>query len=770
MRSYLSLVSMEAKVQRKQNLLTVFCIALAVFLVTGVFSMADMAVRMEDTRLKEQHGYWHILVHDVPEETLASMEKEPAVKVISKYDGLNYYLEQNYRLKNKLVTFVGTDVNFAEIDNLNLLEGIFPQESTQIMLSRNAREVLGFQLGEQITIETPAGDMEYTITGFIENTELLLQQDAIGAVLSLEGFDEICTRNGEIQHPVYYIRFHDVIGLKSIVRGFQNKYGLTRENSGENTAVMGIRGISDNNYFIGMYGAAAFLVLLVLLAGVLMIAGSMNSNIAERIQFFGMLRCIGASKSQIMRIVRREALNWCKLAIPIGELLAVLGTWGICAFLRFKVGGEFAGIPTGKVSVVGIVCGVLVGIITVLLAAHAPAKRAAKVSPVAAVTGNGNEIKKVRSAANTRIWKVDTALGIHHATASRKNLILMIGSFALSIILFLSFSVIIDWIHHALSPLKPYAADVTVSDASFENTISRETAEGMAAIPEVKRVYGRMYESLPVETQKEVNQVDLISYDAVQFEWSREELLHGDITKVEEQSGYVMTVFEKSSPFEVGDKLVINGKELEIAAVLSDSPFSSTEVPTVLCSEETFYQVTGENQYALIDLQLTEQASDETVAQIRSLVDDTYKTKDARGHNKEVGSTYFAFSFLVYSFLALIAAITIFNIMNSISMSVSARIKQFGMMCAVGMDKTQILRMIAGEAMTYGVCGCLTGAVIGLPISRFFYTRFITNYWGTPWYIPGKALAIIVALTLFAAGLSIYRPAKRIRELTNTAR
>ena len=54
-------------------------------------------------------------------------------------------------------------------------------------------------------------------------------------------------------------------------------------------------------------------------------------------------------------------------------------------------------------SVKWLTCGILVGVITVLLAANAPAKRASKVSPVAAVSGNIGSEKVVRHAANTRL-------------------------------------------------------------------------------------------------------------------------------------------------------------------------------------------------------------------------------------------------------------------------------------------------------------------------------------------------------------------------------
>ncbi|MEI3102080.1 MAG: hypothetical protein V8T45_10200 [Oscillospiraceae bacterium] len=62
MRSYLSLIPISAKVhRRRQNRMTLLCIIFAVFLVTAIFSMADMAICMEKSRVIEEHGYWHIV-------------------------------------------------------------------------------------------------------------------------------------------------------------------------------------------------------------------------------------------------------------------------------------------------------------------------------------------------------------------------------------------------------------------------------------------------------------------------------------------------------------------------------------------------------------------------------------------------------------------------------------------------------------------------------------------------------------------------------------
>ena len=156
-----------------------------------------------------------------------------------------------------------------------------------------------------------------------------------------------------------------------------------------------------------------------------MISGSMNSNISQRMNFFGMLRCIGASKKQIMRIVRLEALNWCKTAIPVGILTGTIVSWGICGVLRYGIGGEFATTPVFKISLVGVISGAVVGIVTVLLAAQSPAKRASKVSPMSAVSGNMENTSAVRHAAKTTFGKIDCSLGIHHAVASKKRLVLI---------------------------------------------------------------------------------------------------------------------------------------------------------------------------------------------------------------------------------------------------------------------------------------------------------------------------------------------------------
>ena len=522
---------------------------------------------------------------------------------------------------------------------------------------------------------------------------------------------------------------------------------------------------------------ACALFLLILIAGVLMISSSMNSTVAKRIEFFGMMRCIGMSKQQIVRFVRLEALNWCKTAVPIGLVMGIATTWGLCAALRFLVGEEFSYIPLFGISNIGIVCGILVGIITVLIAANAPARRASKVSPVAAVSGNIGSEKTVRYAANTCFGRIETILGINHAVSKKKNLILMTVSFALSIILFLSFSVFIDLVNY-LMPQSVATSDIDIA-SNDGNTIPNDLLITIQGMDGVKEVYGRRSAlDLPGSLDNDSSSsdtVDLISYDDFDLQSLRKDgnLKKGsDLAKVYGNSSFVLATSDADSTWKIGDTIQIQGETLTIAGLLKNDPFSSDGLThgkiTLLSSSDTFVRLTGEENYALIMVQTTSGATDEDVQAIQTVAGETFNFQDMRdGHTS---GTYTAFVFCVYAFLAIIALVTVLNIVNSISMSVSARMKQYGAMRAVGMNERQVTKMIAAEAATYAVLGCAVGCIIGLPLSKLLYDSLIARHFPyAVWNFPIGSLIIILLFVSLAVVAAIHAPAKRIRSMPITA-
>ena len=117
----------------------------------------------------------------------------------------------------------------------------------------------------------------------------------------------------------------------------------------------------------------------------------------------------------------------------------------------------------------------------------------------------------------------------------------------------------------------------------------------------------------------------------------------------------------------------------------------------------------------------------------------------------------------------MVALVSVFHIINSISMSVTARKKQYGFMRAVGMDESQITKMIASEAFIYALTGCIVGCVIGLPLSRILYEILISNHFKYAiWNIPITQISIIILFVILSAAIAVYSAAKKLKKYSIT--
>lgn len=424
--------------------------------------------------------------------------------------------------------------------------------------------------------------------------------------------------------------------------------------------------------------------------------------------------------------------------------------------------------PLFAVSVAGIFSGAVVGVITVLIAAHSPAKQAARVSPIAAVSGNAEESKHIGRVAKAGLFKVETSLGIHHATGAKKNLFLMTGSFALTIVLFLAFSACLDLVHKLLPSVGKFTPDITISSEDETNSVSRSLVEEISAIPGVESAFGIMlHAAYPVTINGNAGVIDLFSYDRFLFDSFKKSIASGDLSKVYGDSGYALAVYNQDYRLSVGDKIKIGGEELEIACVASEGVGSISGSVTVVCSEETYTRLTGDQNYTIVGSVLEKDATETTVNKIRDIASD-YLFTDNREGNSEVYGSYWVFRLAAYGFLMIISLITILNIMNSISMSVSARIRQYGAMRAVGMESRQITKMVAAEAATYAASGTAVGMILGLLFHYLIYRKMIMTHFGGIWQIPVIPIVIILFLVMVSCAVAVHAPAKRICNMAIT--
>ncbi len=522
---------------------------------------------------------------------------------------------------------------------------------------------------------------------------------------------------------------------------------------------------------------AIVLFILILIAGVLMISSSIHSSVAQRTKFFGMMRCIGMSKKQMICFVRLEALSWCKTSVPIGIILGVVASWIFCFILRFLVGEEFINIPLFKISLIGILSGAVMGILTVFIAASAPAKQAAKVPPVVASSGNAENIQQVHHILYTRFLKIPIALGISHAISAKKNLILITSSFALSIILFLSFSVLVDFVGY-LMPQPASTSDIDISSTDGSNSIDYDFVEEISSMQGVEHVYGRRTAfEIPAEVLGESTynkSVDIVSFDDYDLEClQKDDMLQKgtDISKIYKNTGYVLATWDNNCTWKIGDIIKIGNEKLEIAGLLNKDLFSENGLTngklTLITSDETFKKLTGVSDYSLVMIQTAKNATEKNIEEIKNAVGDSYIFMDKR--EQSTFGTYIAFLFCIYCFLGMVALVTMFHIINSISMSVSSRTKQYGFMRAVGMDGSQITKMIAAEAFTYAFLGCIVGCIIGLPISKILCKILILDHFQYAfWDFPIVQVIIIILFVISSSAIAVYSPSKKLRKITIT--
>ena len=772
MKHYLKLVPISAKIHRKQSKMTRICITLAVLLVAVMFGLADMYLQGVTRHQMEESGNWHYEFHSIDTQTASFISARPETEVSGWHNTVSS--EAGYSIKGQTISISAQERKVFENIFLNeIIEGEYPNASGEIAVSSSLKDTVSISLNETVELYKSDGSVTaYSVVGFLDDTETsrLVEGDTPIAVMTPTGFEALVVADADTS---YVVQFSRICNIPDIIKGIKESNHLSEEQMTGNIPLLSIQGqIAGKTGVDQIYQVAFILSVIVMVTCILMISSSLNSNVAERTEFFGMLRCLGATKRQIMRFVRLEGIYWCRTAIPIGIILSILIVWILSAAMRVINPLWFSAMPVFGISWISIIASILLGLLTVLLAARSPAKRAAKVSPLMAVSGNAGQTASFHKSANTKAFKIETAMGIHHAKSKKRNFVLMTGAFAVCITLFLTFSTLIDFMKNAFVPPE-YTPELSIASETNTCSIDNKLLEQIKQNNFVKRAYGRMFAyNVPTESSGKSYNANLISYEENQFGWAADSLVSGSIDTVMQQENQILFVQTGNIDVNVGDNitLFINDRTqtATVAGILSDSPLARVEgTETFFCSEKTFTALTGETGYTIIDIQFENNASSGNVETIVNLFPNGGVIfSDSLSKVQQQRNLYHTFAILVYGFLSIIVAITVFHIMNTINMGVAAKMKEYGGMRAIGMSDRQLVKMIIAEAGTYAVNGAIWGCIIGLPMHWVIFVSLITNIWGTAWSVPFIPLILIIAIVLFTSLLAVREPAKRLQRMS----
>ncbi|WP_406401831.1 ABC transporter permease [Streptomyces sp. NBC_00879] len=258
--------------------------------------------------------------------------------------------------------------------------GSGPQQDSQIALDEDSADKGKYRVGDTVRVAGNGPAKEYTLSGVFTT-----EDGAVNAGGSLVLF------NTPVAQKLYLRpgHFKDVTiaaaagasdqKILDAVKPLLPKDG--RAQTGKALADQQAReieqGLSNLNTMLLAFAAIALFV------GIFLIANTFTMLVAQRTRELALMRAVGASRRQVKRSVMLEALVVGTLASVIGFVLGI----GLATALRSAMTSFGAKVPAGPlvISPTAVIAALAVGVLVTVLAAWLPARRAAKIPPVAAM-------------------------------------------------------------------------------------------------------------------------------------------------------------------------------------------------------------------------------------------------------------------------------------------------------------------------------------------------------------------------------------------------
>ncbi|MFE9257060.1 ABC transporter permease [Streptomyces sp. NPDC006879] len=288
--------------------------------------------------------------------------------------------------KGKLIGtgWANRGANFAPVEGgkdprYTFTEGTGPVKDDQIALDKETAAKGDYQPGDKVRVATNGPVREYTLTGVFTT-----EDGQVNAGGSLVLFDTPVAQKLYLQ-PGFYSELSIAAPGAEADRILSAVEPLIGDNARAQTgaelaaeqAKMIEEGMGTMNQMLLAFAAIALFV------GIFLIYNTFTMLVAQRTKELALLRAVGASRRQVKRSVLLEAMVVGVISSAIGLLAGI----GLAVGLRSLMGSLGAKIPAGPLVIAPttIVTAIVIGVLVTMLAAWLPARRTAKISPVAAM-------------------------------------------------------------------------------------------------------------------------------------------------------------------------------------------------------------------------------------------------------------------------------------------------------------------------------------------------------------------------------------------------
>ncbi|MDQ0684318.1 putative ABC transport system permease protein [Streptomyces achromogenes] len=273
--------------------------------------------------------------------------------------------------------------NANEARTMKITEGAAPKDSGQIMVDEDTADKHHLKLGDEIGVITAVGTHTAKISGIaafqVTNPgAAIFYLDTATAQKALVGEANVFTN----VNVTAAAGVSDEQLKKNVAAGIGADYKVqtAKETADANRKDVGSF-LDVMKYAMLGFAGIAFLV------GIFLIINTFSMLVAQRTREIGLMRAIGSSRKQVNRSVLVEAL----LLGVVGSVLGVGAGVGIAVGLMKLMSMTGMNLSTDDLTVAWTtpVVGMVLGIVVTVLAAYLPARRAGKVSPMAALRDAG---------------------------------------------------------------------------------------------------------------------------------------------------------------------------------------------------------------------------------------------------------------------------------------------------------------------------------------------------------------------------------------------
>lgn len=355
-----------------------------------------------------------------------------------------------------------TSVNKEYFDELKLIEGSFPKNENEVVISNHVitNGGINYKVGDIVTFTYGNRNIDGDIT--LANSELV-----DGEFLTNEGTHTykivgiVDRSNFENYSACGYTAFTlDVNNDKGSVNLYVmfNKNKKIIKQSEKLAKELGYNNyINYNSTLLALYGESTYgnvmttmvsmmmiMLALVSIGCIIVIYNSFAISVMERKKEFGLLSSIGATKRQLSHTVFFEAV----FVGVIGIILGILGAYVGIGCVILIINNLISDMLEYKLHLVTnplfIIIPVIFMIIVIGLSAFIPSRRASKVSPIEAIRQNDdikiNKKKIKTSKLVNKLFGIEGEIALKNIKRNKKKYRVTVVSLFISIVLFISFS------------------------------------------------------------------------------------------------------------------------------------------------------------------------------------------------------------------------------------------------------------------------------------------------------------------------------------------